>query len=111
MYRYEYDRAVREGFLVDYDVVKVRSNFIVFLRPVKSRIIESHNHAGQSCGEKMPNCKLVPTAGELMPRVCSIYNSMTYRQNALDLSAIGGVSRIPKGEEAGTSGALEEVFL
>jgi type I restriction enzyme, R subunit len=26
VYRYEYDRAVREGFLVDYDVVKVRSN-------------------------------------------------------------------------------------
>jgi type I restriction enzyme R subunit len=25
-YRYEYDRAVREGHLVDYDVVKVRSN-------------------------------------------------------------------------------------
>lgn len=26
VYRYEYERAVREGFLVDYDVVKVRSN-------------------------------------------------------------------------------------
>jgi type I restriction enzyme R subunit len=26
MYRYEYDRAVREGYLVDYDVVRVRSN-------------------------------------------------------------------------------------
>jgi type I restriction enzyme R subunit len=26
VYRYEYDRAVREGFLVDYDVVKVKSN-------------------------------------------------------------------------------------
>ena len=26
VYRYEYDRAVREGFLVDYDVVNVRSN-------------------------------------------------------------------------------------
>jgi len=25
-YRYEYDRAVREGYLVDYDVVRVRSN-------------------------------------------------------------------------------------
>jgi len=25
-FRYEYDRAVREGYLVDYDVVKVRSN-------------------------------------------------------------------------------------
>ncbi len=25
-YRYEYERAVREGFLVDYDVVKVKSN-------------------------------------------------------------------------------------
>jgi type I restriction enzyme R subunit len=26
VYRYEYDRAVREGYLVDYDVVRVRSN-------------------------------------------------------------------------------------
>jgi type I restriction enzyme, R subunit len=26
VFRYEYDRAVREGYLVDYDVVKVRSN-------------------------------------------------------------------------------------
>ena len=26
VYRYEYDRAVREGFLVDYDVVNIRSN-------------------------------------------------------------------------------------
>jgi type I restriction enzyme R subunit len=26
VYRYEYERAVREGFLVDYDVVKIRSN-------------------------------------------------------------------------------------
>jgi type I restriction enzyme, R subunit len=26
VFRYEYDRAVREGFLVDYDVVRVRSN-------------------------------------------------------------------------------------
>lgn len=26
VYRYEYERAVREGYLVDYDVVKVRSN-------------------------------------------------------------------------------------
>jgi type I restriction enzyme R subunit len=26
VYRYEYERAVREGFLVDYDVVKVKSN-------------------------------------------------------------------------------------
>jgi type I restriction enzyme R subunit len=26
LYRYEYDRAVREGFLVDYDVVAVKSN-------------------------------------------------------------------------------------
>ena len=26
VYRYEYDRAVREGYLVDYDAVKVRSN-------------------------------------------------------------------------------------
>lgn len=26
VYRYEYERAVREGFLVDYDVIKVRSN-------------------------------------------------------------------------------------
>lgn len=26
VYRYEYERAVREGYLVDYDVVKIRSN-------------------------------------------------------------------------------------
>ena len=26
VYRYEYERAVREGYLVDYDVVKVKSN-------------------------------------------------------------------------------------
>ena len=26
IYRYEYDRAVREGFLVDYDIVKINSN-------------------------------------------------------------------------------------
>jgi type I restriction enzyme R subunit len=26
VYRYEYERAVREGFLVDYDVVKIKSN-------------------------------------------------------------------------------------
>ena len=26
MYRYEYERAVREGFLVDYDAIKVKSN-------------------------------------------------------------------------------------
>src|SRR5262249_7738898 len=26
VYRYEYTRAVREGFLVDYDVVKLKSN-------------------------------------------------------------------------------------
>jgi len=26
VYRYEYDRAVREGYLVDYDAVKIRSN-------------------------------------------------------------------------------------
>lgn len=36
VYRYEYDRAVREGYLVDYDVVAVRSNVRingVFLKP------------------------------------------------------------------------------
>ncbi|KPC87561.1 hypothetical protein ADL35_08220, partial [Streptomyces sp. NRRL WC-3753] len=35
VYRYEYERAVREGYLVDYDVVKVRSDVRingVFLR-------------------------------------------------------------------------------
>lgn len=26
VYRYEYERAIREGFLVDYDVVAVKSN-------------------------------------------------------------------------------------
>src|SRR5262249_57731171 len=26
VYRYEYERAVREGFLVDYDAIKVKSN-------------------------------------------------------------------------------------
>jgi len=26
VYRYEYERAIREGFLVDYDVVKIKSN-------------------------------------------------------------------------------------
>lgn len=36
VYRYEYDRAVREGYLVDYDAVRIRSDVRmngVFLRP------------------------------------------------------------------------------
>jgi type I restriction enzyme, R subunit len=36
VYRYEYERAVREGFLVDYDVVKIKSNVRmngIFLEP------------------------------------------------------------------------------
>lgn len=36
VYRYDYERAVREGYLVDYDVVKVRSDITMnglFLKP------------------------------------------------------------------------------
>jgi type I restriction enzyme R subunit len=51
VYRYEYDRAVREGYLVDYDVVAVRSNVRmngVFLRPGEQvGVVDTHTGAQQ----------------------------------------------------------------
>ena len=43
VYRYEYERAVREGFLVDYDVVKVSSDV-----RLKGMFLEEGNPSGMS---------------------------------------------------------------
>src|SRR3712207_6940608 len=63
VYRYEYQRAVREGYLVDYDAVRVRSGVFmdgVFLREGEQvGYIRSEEHTSELQSRQYLVCRLL----------------------------------------------------